>query len=174
MCSNFPVPSRYIYLTLRISIPGMVCIFLTVFWTHLLPFPLNNRRGFPGSSPSKESACNTGDPSLIPGSGRSPGKRIGYPLQCSWASLVTQMVKNLPAMWETWVRSLSWEDALEKETATHSRILAWRIPWTVQSWGRKESDMTEQLSLSLNVPYNHNTVLSASCLLQNPACFHPS
>ena len=89
-------------------------------------------------------------------------------------NLVDQMVKNLLAEWEIQVRSLSWEDALEKETATHSRILAWRIPWTVQSWGRKESDMTEQLSLSLNVPYNHNTVLSASCLLQNPACFHPS
>ena len=138
MCSNFPVPSRYIYLTLRISIPGMVCIFLTVFWTQLLPFPLNNRRGFPGSSPGKEPACNTGDPSLIPGSGRSPGERIGYPLQCSWASLVTQMVKNLPAMWETWVRSLSWEDALEKEMATHSRILAWRIPWTEEP-GRLQS-----------------------------------
>ena len=81
MCSNFPVPSRYIYLTLRISIPGMVCIFLTVFWTHLLPFPLNNRRGFPGSSPGKESACNTGDPSLIPGLGRSPGGGHGNPLQ---------------------------------------------------------------------------------------------
>ena len=56
--------------------------------------------GFPGSSAGKESACNAGDPSLIPGSGRSPGERIGYPLQYSWASLVAQMVKNLPAMQE--------------------------------------------------------------------------
>ena len=47
--------------------------------------------------------------------------------------LVAQMVKNLPEMWETWVQSLSWQDHLEKEIATHSRILAWRIPWTVQS-----------------------------------------
>ena len=47
------------------------------------------------------------------------------------ASLVAQLVKNLPAMWETWVRSLGWEDPLEKGTATHSSILAWRIPWTV-------------------------------------------
>ena len=51
------------------------------------------------------------------------------------ASLVAQMVKNLPAMWETWVVSLGWEDPLEKGTATHSSILAWRIPWTVaKSW----------------------------------------
>ena len=49
------------------------------------------------------------------------------------ASLVAQLVKNLPAIWETWVRSLGWEDPLEKGKATHSSILAWRIPWTVQS-----------------------------------------
>ena len=63
--------------------------------------------GFPGSSAGKESACNAGDPSSIPGLGRSSGEGIGYPLQYSWASLVDQLVKNLPAMWETWVRSLS-------------------------------------------------------------------
>ena len=83
------------------------------------------------SSVGKESACNAGDPSSIPGSGRSTGGRIGYPLQYSWASLVAQLVKNLPAIWETWVRSLGWEDLLEKRKATHSSILAWRIPWTV-------------------------------------------
>ena len=49
----------------------------------------------------------------------------------SWASLVAQLVKNLPAMWETWIRFLGWEDPLEKGNATHSSILAWRIPWTV-------------------------------------------
>ena len=59
--------------------------------------------GFPGSSAGKESACNAGDPDLIPGSGRSPAEGIGYPLQYSWASLVAQLVKNLPAMQETWV-----------------------------------------------------------------------
>ena len=88
-------------------------------------------RGFPDSSVGKESTCNAGDPGLIPGSGRSPGEGIGYPLQCSWASLVAQLVKNLPAMQETWVQSLSWEDPLEKGKATHSSILAWRMPWTV-------------------------------------------
>ena len=58
------------------------------------------------------------------------------------------MVKNPPAMWETWVQFLGWEDSLEEDMATHSSILAWRIPWTekpggLQSWGCKESDMTE-------------------------------
>ena len=63
---------------------------------------------------------------------------------------MTQLVKNLPAMWETWVRSLDWEDPLEKGKATHSSILAWRIPWAVYSpGGHKESDRTERLSLSL-------------------------
>ena len=79
----------------------------------------------------KESAGNAGDPSSIPESGRSVGEGIGYPLQYSWASLVAQLVKNLPATWETWVRSLGWEDPLEKGKATHSSILTWRIPRTV-------------------------------------------
>ena len=86
---------------------------------------------FTYSSADEESACSAGEPSLIPGSGRSSGKGIGYPLQYSWPSLVAQLVKNLPAMWETWVRSLGWEDPLEKGKAIHSSILAWRIPWTM-------------------------------------------
>ena len=72
------------------------------------------------SSVGKESDCITGDPSSIPGSGSSPGEGIGYPRQDSWVSLVAQTVKNLPAMWETWVQSLGWEDPLEKGMATHS------------------------------------------------------
>ena len=67
----------------------------------------------------------------IPGSGRSPGEGIGYPLQYSWASLVAQLVKNPPAMRETPVQSLGWEDLLEKRKATDSSILAQRIPRTV-------------------------------------------
>ena len=82
------------------------------------------------SSVGKESAYNAGDPSLIPGSGICPGEWIGYPLQYSWPSIVAQLVKNLPIMLETQVRSLSWEDPLEKWKATHSIILTWRIPWT--------------------------------------------
>ena len=65
----------------------------------------------------KESACNAGDPSSIPGSGRSAGERIGYPLQYSGAFLVAQLVKNSPPMRETWVQSLGWEDPLEKGKA---------------------------------------------------------
>ena len=65
---------------------------------------------------------------MILGLGRSPGEGIGYPLQDSWFSLVAQLVKNLPVMWETWAQSLGWEDPLKKEMATHSSILAWEIP----------------------------------------------
>ena len=84
----------------------------------------------PGSSAGKESACNAGHAGLISRSERSAGEGIGYPLQSSWASLVAQLVKNPPAMQETWVQSLCWEDPLDKGKATPSRILAWRIPWT--------------------------------------------
>ena len=106
---------------------------------------------FPGGSDGKESACNTGDPSSIPGSGRSPGEGIGFPLQYSWASLVDQMVKNLPAIRETWIRSLGWEGPLDAGMATHSVFLREEAPWTeepggLQSRGHKESDSTEQLS----------------------------
>ena len=94
---------------------------------------------FPGSSVGKESACNAGDPGSIPGSGRSPGEGIGYPLQYSWASLAAQLVKNLPAMWETWVQSLGWEDALEKGKATHFSSLAWGIPWTVHGVAKSQT-----------------------------------
>ena len=80
------------------------------------------------SSVGKESACNAEDPSSIPGLGRFPGERIGYPLQYSLASVVALLVKNTPATWETWVRSLDWEDPLEKGKTTHSSILAWRLP----------------------------------------------
>ena len=84
--------------------------------------------GFPGNSAGKKSTLSLGDPSSIPGLGRSPGEGIGYLLQNSWAFLVALMVKNLPAMWETWVQSLGWEDSLEESMATHSSILAWRNP----------------------------------------------
>ena len=68
---------------------------------------------------------------MIPWLGLSAGEGVGYPLQYSWTSLVAQLVKNLLTVQETWVRSLGWEDPLEKGKATHSSILAWRIPWTV-------------------------------------------
>ena len=70
----------------------------------------------------------------IPRMGSSPGEGIGYPLQYSWASVVAQMIKNLPATWETWVQSLGWEDPLKEGMATHSSILAWRIPTDRGAW----------------------------------------
>ena len=68
---------------------------------------------------------------MFPGLGRFTGEGIDYTLQYSWSSLVAQLVKNLPAMQETWVQSLGWEDPLEEGMATHSNILTWRIPWIV-------------------------------------------
>ena len=100
--------------------------------------------GFPNILVGKESTSNTEDPSWIPGSRRSAGEEIGYTLQYSWASLVTQLVKNPLAMPGTWVWSLGWEDdPLEKGKATYSSILSWRIPK-----GHKELEKTEELSLS--------------------------
>ena len=86
------------------------------------------------SSAGKESSCNAGDPGSNPGSGRTPGEAIGYPFQDSWASVVAQMVKNLPAMWETWGRYLGWGDPLEEGLATHSSVPAWRILMDRGAW----------------------------------------
>ena len=102
--------------------------------------------GFPHSSIGNESACNAGDPGLIPGSGRSAGEGIGCPLQYSWASLVAQVVKNLPAVRETCVSSLGWEDPQEKGKAIWPR----EFHGLYSPWGPKELGMTEQLSLSLH------------------------
>ena len=80
---------------------------------------------------------------MIPGSGRSAGEGTGYPLQDSWASLVAQLIKNPPAMLETWVRSLGQEDPLEKGKATHSSMLAWRIPWTVPGVAKSRTGLSD-------------------------------
>ena len=96
----------------------------------------------------KESACNAGDPGLIAVSERSPGEGISYPLQYRWTSFLAQLVRNQPAMQETWIESLDWEDPLEKGKATHSSILTWRIPGLYSPWGHKEPNTAEQLSLT--------------------------
>ena len=83
-------------------------------------------RVFPHSSVGKESACNAGDPGSIPGSGRSAGEGIGYPLQYSWASLVAQLVKNPTAMWETWVEKIPWKRAWQLIPV----FLPGESPWT--------------------------------------------
>ena len=87
--------------------------------------------GFPGSSAGKESACNAGDPGLIPGLGRSPGERIGDPLQYSWASLVGMDGKESSCYAGDLGSIPGWEDPLEKGKTTYSSILTWRISWTV-------------------------------------------
>ena len=84
------------------------------FWGNHICAPSFVHLCFPQSSVGKESTCNAGVPGLIPGSGRSDGEGIGYPIWYSWASFVAQLVKNLPVMRETWVQSLGWEDTLEK------------------------------------------------------------
>ena len=117
------------------------------FW--FLPITI---QGFLGGSVDKESTCNAGDTGSIPGSGRSAGEVIGYPPQFSWASLVAQLVKNLPAIWETWgsipgsgrspgegrVYSLQYS-CLENPRGQRSLV-------GYSPWGRKESYTTEQLN----------------------------
>ena len=98
--------------------------------------------GFPGGSAGKESACKAGDPGLILGSGGAPGEGIGYPIQYSWHSLVSHMVKNLPAVRETCLQSLGWEDPLQEGIATHSSILAWRIPMGREAWWATVHEVT--------------------------------
>ena len=89
----------------------------------------------PHSSVGQESACNAGDPGLIPGLGRSAGEGIGYTLQYSWAFLVAQMEENLPEMQKTWVRSLGWEDPLEKGKATTPVFWPGEFHGLYSSWG---------------------------------------
>ena len=91
--------------------------------------------GFPGSSAGKQSTCIAGDPSLIPGLGRSPGEGIGYPLQSSWASLVAQMVKNSLSMQETrfnpWVGKIPWR----REWQPTPVFFPGEFPWTKEPGG---------------------------------------
>ena len=117
----------------------------------------------PHSSVGKESTCNARDPGLIPGLERATGEGISYPLQYSWASVVAQLVKNPPAMGETWIRSLGWEDPLEKGKVTHSSILAWHGLY--HPWGLKESDTTEQLSLHFQYSTHISFLLSSTLVL---------
>ena len=98
------VPSWCLYL-IRLISNSISNYYFVDKWVSKLS-SINILNGFPHSSVGKESAYNAGDPGSIPGWGRSTGGGIGYPLQYSWASLVAQMVKNLPAMQETWVQSL--------------------------------------------------------------------
>ena len=99
-------------------------------WTRVWISPWISK-GFPDRPVGKECTCNAGDTSWISESGKSTGEGIGYPFLYFWASLVAQLVKNMPAMWENWVPSLGWEDPLENRESSHCSILAWTSPWTV-------------------------------------------
>ena len=93
--------------------------------------------GLPDSTVGKESVCNAGDPGSIPGLGRPIRERIGYPPQYSWASLVAQLVKNLPAMWETWVQSLGWEDPRRRERLPTPVFWPGEFHGQYSPWGHK-------------------------------------
>ena len=116
--------------------------------------------GFPGSSAGKESICNAGDPSSIPGLGRSDGEGIGYPLQCSWTSLVAQLLKNPPVMRETWVGKIPWR----RERVSTPVFWPGESHGLYSPWGHKESDTTEQLSLSL-FSYENNGKIENNLLI---------
>ena len=102
----------------------------------------------PDSSVGEESACNTGDLGSIPGLGRCPGEGIGYPLQYSWASLVAQLVKDLPTMrrpgFNSWVGKISWR----RERLLIPVFWPRKFHRLYSPWGHKESDKTEEISLS--------------------------
>ena len=94
-----------------------------------------------------------------------------------WASLAAQLVKNLPAVWETWFRPLGWEGPLEKGKATHSSILAWRIPWTVLSMGSQRvgqsvsHSLTHSLMIS-DIEQLFMCLLTFACLLWKNVCLY--
>ena len=123
------------------------------------------------SSADKESACNARDPGPSPGWGRSPGGGKGCPLQYSWASLVAQLVKNLPAMWEIWVRSLGWDDPLEKGKAAHSSTVTWRnglyIHGVAKSWTQL-SDFTSYIHLILFNKHESSADKESACNAGDP------
>ena len=109
---------------------------------------------FPHSSVGKESACNAGNPVSIPGMGISTGEGISYPLQYSWASLVAQLVKNLPTMQETWVQPLVGKIPWRRERLPAPVFWPGEFHGLHSPWGRKESDTTERLSLSFTFHFS--------------------
>ena len=123
-------------------------------------------RGISHSSVGKESTCNAGDPGFIPGMGRSTGEGIGYPLHSSWASFVAQLVKNPPAMWETWVSipGLGRSPGEGKGYPLQHSGLENSMD-CISPWGHKELDTTEQHSLSLSFPrWNSARLTESSCV----------
>ena len=126
--------------------------------------------GFLGSSASKESACNSGNSGLIPGSGSSLGEGIGYPLQYSWASLEAQMVKNPHAMWETWVRSLIEKIPWRKAWQPTLVFLPGETPWTEEP-GRLQSTGSQRVRHDSAT--NHTQHVCAKSFQSHPTLFDP-
>ena len=109
---------------------------------------------------------------MIPGLGSSPGEGIDYPCWCSWASLVAQTAKNSPAMQETWVQSLGWEDPLEEGMATHSSI-TWRVPMDRGAWWATVRGVTKSWTQLSDFPFFLSFLWFCSCELcsgKEPAC----
>ena len=109
--------------------------------------PFTEHLMLPDSSAGKESACNAGGPGLIPRSGRSTGEGIGSPLQYSWASLVAQMVKNLPVMQETWFDPWAGKIPWRRERLPTPVFWPREFHGLYSPWAPKESEVTERLSL---------------------------
>ena len=107
--------------------------------THNVHVNLNFSIGIPDSSADKESTCNAEDPGSIPGLRRYIGEGIGYPLQYSWGSLMAQLVKNPPAMWETWVGKIPWR----RERLPTPVFWLGEFHGLYSPWGHKELDTAE-------------------------------
>ena len=118
-----------------------------------------SQMAFPDSSVGKESTCNAGDPDSVPGSGRSPEVGIGYPLQFSWASLVAQLVKNPPAVQETWVRFLGWEDPWRRERLPTPVFWPGEFHGLYSPWGCKESDTTIHYTIHMTFTFTESKYL---------------
>ena len=137
-------------------------LYVCTFWLHHFMYQVI----MVDSSVGKESTCNAGDPSSIPGSGRSAGEGIGYPLQYSWASLVAQLAKTLPAMQETWVGKIPWR----REWLPTSIFWPGEFHGLYSPWGCKESDTTERLSLQFIMASLQIFLFPLSALSGQEAC----
>ena len=137
LCKSFHLPNHqppldFLFTHWTLPFYSLLLFLFSIFKCQASSKPLNAKEVFSAFQPSSLKSHGFKHHMLIiSGLGRSAREGIGYPFQYSWASLVVQLVKNPPAMWETWVWPLGWEDPLEKGKTTHSSILAWRIPWTV-------------------------------------------
>ena len=148
-----------------LAILNWICHWIQDITIYLILSRASNSVSFPGSSAGKESTCNAQEPISIPGWGRSPEEGIGYPLYYSWASLVAQTVKNSPALRETWIWFLGWEDSLEKDVATQSSIIAQRTPMDRGAWKATAHDVTmSQTQLSTAQWFNKDTYLCSIIL----------